>query len=52
MDVSKNSGVENPPKMDGENNNEQMDDLGGGPIYFWKHPNSNVWYLTQPMANL
>ena len=29
------------PKMDGENNGkpyDQMDDLGGKPPYFWKHP--------------
>ena len=39
MDVSKNRGKT--PKMDGENNGkpyEQMDDLGGFPIFLEGHP--------------
>ena len=38
MGISKNNGI---PKMDGENKGkpyEQMDDLGGKPTIFWKHP--------------
>ena len=38
MGVSENRGN---PKMDGENDGkpyDQMDDLGGFPIIFWKHP--------------
>ena len=46
MDVSKNRGKT--PQMDGENNGkpyEQMDDLGGFPIFLVQHP-----YVTYPHA--